>query len=65
MIRRFLDALAGVVRIASTAERHDPSTLFVLGDDVDQPTAVPISLTQAGWASLAGRSIETKDRALI
>jgi hypothetical protein len=44
MIRGILDAIAGVVRIASSAEHHDAS-LFVLDYDVDRPAADVISPT--------------------
>ena len=63
MIRGVLDALADVVRLASSAEHHDAS-LLVLDYDVDQPTADVTSPTQVR-ASLASGSIETKDGTLI
>jgi hypothetical protein len=62
MIRGILDAIAGVVHHACEAERH--VTLFILEDDVDQPTVDVLSPTQAGWAAASG-GIETKDGTLI
>jgi hypothetical protein len=58
MIRGILDAIAGVVRIASSAERHEVS-LFVLDDESDQPATNVRSPTHAGWAAASG-VIETK-----
>ena len=58
MIQRFLDALASVVQHACQAERHEVS-LFLLGDESDQPTADVLSPTQVGWAAASG-GIETK-----
>ena len=60
MIQRFLDALASVVQHACQAERHEVS-LFLLGDESDQPTADVLSPTQMR-TTLAGSSVETKCR---
>jgi hypothetical protein len=58
MLRNIFNVIADVVHVACRTEHHDAS-LFVLDYDVDQPTSVAISPTQAGWAAASG-GIETK-----
>jgi hypothetical protein len=58
MLRGILDALASVVAHACESERHGVS-LFVLGDESDQPAADLASPTRVG-CFMAGGQLETK-----